>query len=131
MSWTGRFLHVLEKHGSLHSLSSGWLRTVAGEWTMVEDAIPKAQLCTHTYSYGDDAESNESSARFRHRLEDFEVVRLSRKKISLLSLGTLRAVFDSGIQVDASRFTIVPRCIRDGAVVQRTGEICVTRHSDG
>lgn len=45
---------------------------------MVEDVILKGHLCTHTYSYGDDAENNESAVWFRRRFEWLAIRQIGR-----------------------------------------------------
>lgn len=99
-----------------------WLVEGLGELGDIEDAIMEAHFCAHAYHYGDNADGTEAAACLRHHfewmvalqpgriipLEDFAVVRVSRKPSSLLALSTVHAVFKSGVRLTASKFYWFP-----------------------
>lgn len=92
--------------------------------------IMNSHFRSYSYIYGDDADKSESSARLRHCFEwmlirqsgrvmpweDFEVVRVSRKPGSLLSLTSAQVVFKTGVRVAESRFPLVPTFLRSASI---------------
>lgn len=107
-----------------------WLVEGLDEMETVEDAIMKSPFEAHAYAYGAHADQAETSSRLRHRFEwmiimqsgrvltwnDFEVVRVSRKRGSILSLTTSHAVFKSGVRIYDSKCLFVPYFVRTSSL---------------